>query len=71
MAAASFPQGVGVVELVPDAIEVRPDYAYEAIKLEIVNANGDGIETLVDQPLAFDLVLRLVAACMRLRRLTP
>lgn len=69
MAAVTFPQGVGVVELVAADIIITADHAFDAIKLELVDANGDGIETLLDYALALDLALRLAAACARLRRL--
>ena len=68
---ANFPQGVAVVELVPDVLEVRPDYAYNAVQVEAVNANGDGVSMLIDYGLALDLALRLAGACARLRRVVP
>jgi hypothetical protein len=61
----------GIVELEIDQLDVRPDYGLNAIAIEIVSPTGDGVRLWLDLGAALDLVLRIVASCMRLRRLTP
>jgi hypothetical protein len=71
MAAQSFPQGIGVVELVPADLEVRPDYGYNAVQVEAVNSNGDGVSMLLDLGASLDFALRIAVACARLRGVMP
>jgi hypothetical protein len=77
MATSSVPTGgspdnlTGIVDLEIDQIEVRHDYGLNAIVIEIVSPKGDGVRLWLDLGAALDLVLRIVASCMRLRRLTP
>jgi hypothetical protein len=61
----------GIVDLEIDQLEVHPDYGLNAIAIEIVSPKGDGVRLWLDLGAALDLVLRIVASCMRLRRLTP
>jgi hypothetical protein len=77
MATSSVPTGgspdnlTGIVDLEIDQIEVRHDYGLNAVAIEIVSPKGDGVRLWLDLGAALDLVLRIVASCMRLRRLTP
>jgi hypothetical protein len=61
----------GIVDLEIDQLEVRHDYGLNAVAIEIVSPRGDGVRLWLDLGAALDLVLRIVASCMRLRRLTP
>jgi hypothetical protein len=61
----------GIVDLEIDQLDVHPDYGLNAIAIEIVSPKGDGVRLWLDLGAALDLVLRIVASCMRLRRLTP
>jgi hypothetical protein len=77
MATSSVPIGgspdnlTGIVDLEIDQLEVRHDYGLNAVAIEIVSPSGDGVRLWLDLGAALDLVLRIVASCMRLRRLTP
>ena len=61
----------GIVDLEIDQLDVHPDYGLNAVAIEIVSPKGDGVRLWLDLGAALDLVLRIVASCMRLRRLTP
>ena len=61
----------GIVDLEIDQLDVHPDYGLNAVAIEIVSPKGDGVRLWLDLGAALDLVLRINASCMRLRRLTP
>jgi hypothetical protein len=61
----------GIVDLEIDQLDLRPDYAFNAVQVEIVNPTGDGVRCWFDLGLALDFALRMVAACMRLWGLVP
>jgi hypothetical protein len=60
----------GIVELEIDQVDVRPDYALNAIAIEIVNPAGDGVRCRFDLGEALDFALRIAVACARLRGIT-
>jgi hypothetical protein len=66
----SWPGNTGIIDLLPDVLDVRPNYALNAVQIEIVNQDANGVRVLLDLGAALDLAMRLVAACMRLRGLT-
>ena len=61
----------GIVDLEIAQLDVHPDYGLNAVAIEIVSPKGDGVRLWLDLGAALDLVLRINASCMRLRRLTP
>jgi hypothetical protein len=55
-----------------DVLDIAPEPALNAVRVEIVNPAGDGVRVWLDLPLVLDVALRLVAAHMRVRGLaTP
>jgi hypothetical protein len=67
----SWPGNTGIIDLQVDVLEVKPEYALNAIQVEIANPDGNGVRFWLDLGAALDLAMRLVASCMRLRGLTP
>jgi hypothetical protein len=57
----------GIVELETDQVEVLPDYPLNAVRVEIVNPNGDGVRCWFELGAALDFPLRIAVACARLR----
>jgi hypothetical protein len=51
-------------------LDIEPDHALNAVKVTILNPDGDGVVLLLDAPLVFDTALRLIGAYMRVRRMT-
>jgi hypothetical protein len=75
MASATVPPGgssgnlSGIVDLEIDQIDIKPDYALNAVAVEIVNPAGDGVRCWLDIPMACDVALRIAVAIARLRRI--
>jgi hypothetical protein len=65
------PSNPGIVDLEVAVLDVRPEPALNAIKVEIANPTGDGVRILLDLGLTLDFAMRLVGSAMRLRRLIP
>ena len=66
----SWPGNTGILDLQVDVLEVKPEYALNAVQVEIANPDGNGVRCWRDLGAALDLAMRLVAGCMRLRGLT-
>jgi hypothetical protein len=52
----------------PATVTVAPDFDVAGITLEVVDREGQGFGTVLDQAAAIDVVLRIVGAVARLRR---
>jgi hypothetical protein len=48
-------------------VDVRPDFDVGGVALEVVDSDGKGFGTVLDQSVALDVTLRLVGAVARLR----
>jgi hypothetical protein len=66
----SWPGNTGIIDLQVDVLEVKPEYALNAVQVEIANPDGNGVRFWLDLGASLDLAMRLVANCMRLRGLT-
>ena len=69
----SGPGNPAITELAPDVITIGPDYNTGGVVFEVYDATANaGFKTILDVGDALDAALRMVAACIRLRRLlTP
>jgi len=61
----------GIVDPEIDQLDVRPDYALNAVAVGIVNPTGDGVRMWFDLGLALDFALRVAGACAKLRGIIP
>jgi hypothetical protein len=61
----------GIVDLEIDVLDVRPDYALNAVAVEIISPSGDGVRMWFDLGLALDFALRVAGACAKLRGIIP
>jgi hypothetical protein len=50
-----------------DQVDIRPDYPLNAVAIEMINPDGNGVRCLFDLGAALDLALRITIACARLR----
>lgn len=60
----------GINDLEIDQIDIRPDPALDAVAVEIVNPQGNGVRFWLDYALGLDTALRIATACARLRGIT-
>jgi hypothetical protein len=52
----------------PATVAVAPDFDVAGVTLEVVDQEGQGFGTVLDQAAAIDVVLRMLGAVARLRR---
>jgi hypothetical protein len=60
-------QAAGVLDMEVDQVDIRPDYPLNAVAIEMINPDGNGVRCLFDLGAALDLALRITIACARLR----
>ena len=62
-----WPSQPDIFELEVDQVDVTPQYDMAGVQVELVNAGGGGIRTLLDWTVALDLAMRLVGAVAKVR----
>jgi hypothetical protein len=56
-----------VTDLEPDTVDVRPDYAANGVRLEVVDRDGRGFNTILDLDDALGVAMKIIGAIARLR----